>query len=266
MKRWLFFAFGVACHALFLATYAYLCGFVGGTVVPKSVDAPAGISPPLALTIDVALLGLFAVPHSVMARPAFKRWWTRFVPKPLERSVYVLVACASLIVLFAAWQPIGATVWDVRHPLGRAGLWLGFAVGWLLVPVVSLLLNHFDLFGTRQVWLHLRGRPYTPLPFHTPYLYRWVRHPLYVGWLIAFWSIPTMTAGHLLFAGVLTAYILIAIGHEERDLVDAYGEAYARYRKRVPMIVPRLRPTVAAAAAAGDRDAGMALASEEVAS
>ena len=205
--------------------------------MPKSLDsAPVG---PLgtSLLIDLGLLALFAVQHSVMARPAFKRGWTRIVPQPVERSTYVLASSLALILLFWQWRPLGGVVWDVQRPVGRALLYAGFAFGWLLVLVTTFLINHFDLFGLRQVWLHLRGRPYTPLPFKTPGPYRLVRHPLYVGWLFAFWSTPTMTATHLLFAVVTTAYILVAIQLEERDLVAAHPE-YAEYRARVPMLVP----------------------------
>jgi protein-S-isoprenylcysteine O-methyltransferase Ste14 len=204
------------------------------------------------------LLALFAVPHSVMARPAFKRWWTQFVPKPIERSVYVLIANLSVMLLMWQWRPIRPNVWDVQHPAGRALAYGLFAAGWLLVPVASLMINHFDLFGVRQVWLHLKGRPYTVLPFRTPLLYRLVRHPLYVGWITAFWATPTMSAGHLLLAGVWTAYMLVAIPIEERDLSDAFGEKYEQYRRSVPALVPRpaaprARPHGAIAARANGR-------------
>jgi protein-S-isoprenylcysteine O-methyltransferase Ste14 len=172
-----------------------------------------------------------------MARPAFKRVWTRIVPEPIERSTYVLASSLALILLFWQWRPLGGVVWDVQDPVGRALLLSGFAFGWLLVLVTTFLINHFDLFGLRQVWLHLRGRRYRPLPFKTPGPYRIVRHPLYVGWLFAFWATPTMTVTHLLFAVVTTSYILLAIRFEERDLVDAHPE-YSEYQKRVPMLVP----------------------------
>jgi methanethiol S-methyltransferase len=231
------FAYGVVSYAIFFITFLYAAGFVGNLMVPKSLDGtpvgPFGTS----LLIDLGLLGLFAVQHSVMARPAFKRAWTRIVPEPVERSTYVLASSLALILLFWQWQPLGGVVWDVQQPIGRALLHAGFAFGWLLVLVTTFLINHFDLFGLRQVWLHLRGRPYRPLAFKTPGPYRLVRHPLYVGWLFAFWSTPTMTATHLLFAAVTTTYILVAIRFEERDLVEAHPE-YAEYSSRVPMLVP----------------------------
>jgi methanethiol S-methyltransferase len=238
------FAYGVVSYAVFFVTFLYAAGFVGDLMVPKSLDAtpvgPLGTS----LLIDVALLGLFAVQHSVMARPAFKRMWTRIVPEPVERSTYVLASSLALILLFWQWRPHGGVVWNVEDPVGQALLYAGFAFGWLLVLVTTFLINHFDLFVLRQVWLHLRGRAYRPLPFTTPGPYRIVRHPLYVGWLFAFSAAPTMTVTHLLFAVVTTSYILLAIRFEERDLVDAHPE-YADYRKRVPMLVPVGRRTAA---------------------
>ncbi len=191
----------------------------------------------MALLIDAGLLGLFAIQHSVMARPAFKRWWTRIIPQEAERSTYTLLSSVALIVLFAFWQPLGGVVWQVESPIGQALLYAGCAFGWGLVLVSTFLINHFDLFGLRQVWLQLRRRPYTSLPFKTPVLYRYVRHPLYVGWFFAFWSTPTMTVTHLVFAIATAAYILIAIQLEERDLVKEHPE-YAQYKKRVPMLVP----------------------------
>lgn len=240
--RVLFFAYGVACHALFLATFAYMAGFVGNLLVPVSIDAaPAG---PIgeAVAIDLLLLALFAAQHSIMARPAFKRVWTRIVPQPIERSTYVLASCLVTILVMWQWRPIDIVLWDVQAPFARALLWALFAAGWLAIPAVSLLIDHFDLFGTRQVWLYLKGRVYTALPFRVPLVYKLVRHPLYVGWALAFWATPTMTAGHLLFAGVLTVYMVLAARVEERDLVAHFGDQYADYRRRVPMFVPRLKP------------------------
>jgi methanethiol S-methyltransferase len=240
--RFMFFAFGVASHALFLAVFLYMALFTGNLLVPKTIDFPApaaGASVGFAVLVNVLLLTLFTVPHSVMARPAFKRWWTCIIPAAIERSLYVLIANLCMILLMWQWRPIGAVIWDVPGPVGRALVWTLFGAGWLLVPVASLMINHFDLFGTRQVWLHFRDQAYTYLPFRTPMLYKVIRHPIYVGWIIAFWATPTMTAGHLLFAVFQTAYMLIAIPIEERDLVLAYGEKYEEYRARVPALIPR---------------------------
>ena len=237
MKRWLIFLYGVLSYAIFFGTFLYAIGFVGNLGVPKSIDSVRETSLPMALLINAGLLGLFAIQHSVMARPAFKRWWTRIIAKEAERSTYTLLSSLALIALFAFWEPIGGVVWHVESTVGQALLYAGFAFGWLLVLVSTFLINHFDLFGLRQVWLQLRRRPYTPLPFKTPVLYRYVRHPLYVGWFFAFWCTPTMTVAHLVFAIATTAYILIAIQLEERDLVAEHAE-YAQYRKRVPMLVP----------------------------
>jgi protein-S-isoprenylcysteine O-methyltransferase Ste14 len=240
MKRIAVFAYGLACYAIFFCTFLYAAGFVGGFLVPTTLDGEASAPLLQALLVNTLLLGVFAVQHSLMARPAFKRAWTRIVPEPMERSTYVLFSSLALIALFAFWQPMGGVVWDVQDPVGRAVLYALFAFGWLLVLVTTFLINHFDLFGLRQVWLYLRGKQYTPLRFVTPGPYRIVRHPLYVGWFFAFWATPTMTVAHLVFAMATTAYILIAIQLEERDLVRAHGMDYARYRQRVPMLVPRL--------------------------
>jgi len=238
MKRTAFFVYGVTGHLLFLATYAWLAGFVGNILVPRSIDSPASNSVPLAVAIDLGLIALFGLQHSIMARPAFKRVWTRIVPQPIERSTYVFAANAVTMLLMWQWSAIDLVVWDVRHPVGRWLLFGLFAVGGLMVPAVSLMINHFDLFGTRQVWLYLRGREYTPLPFRTPLLYSRVRHPLYVGLAILFWATPTMTAGHLLFAAGMTAYMMLAVVFEERDLIAYFGHQYVEYRRRVPMFVP----------------------------
>ena len=194
-----------------------------------------------ALLIDLALLGTFAIQHSLMARPYFKRWLTQFIPASAERSTYVLFSSVALIALFAWWEPIGGMVWDVADPVWRVVLYSLFAFGWGLVLLSTFLINHFDLFGLRQIWLQLRGRPYTALQFGTPGPYRLIRHPLYLGWFFAFWATPTMSVTHLVFALATTAYILIAIQLEERDLIDALGDDYRQYRARVPMIIPFMR-------------------------
>jgi protein-S-isoprenylcysteine O-methyltransferase Ste14 len=242
MQRKLFFLYGVACHALFLGVYGWMAAFVGNFsfgVLP-TIDGPRDGSLAAAVVINALLVALFGVQHSVMARPGFKQWWTRFVPQPIERSTYVLLSCAAMMLLMWQWRPMGGVVWEVTNPAGKWTLHALFALGWLGVPLVSLLINHFDLFGTRQVWLHLRGRSYEHLPFRTPLAYRVVRHPLYVGWMVAFWATPTMTAAHLLFAAAMTAYILIAIPLEERDLVAHFGQKYLEYRRRVGGLLPRI--------------------------
>jgi methanethiol S-methyltransferase len=238
LKRVAVFVYGVACYGAFFATFLYAVGFIGNLVVPKSMDSPAQMPFLYALGIDVLLLGIFAVQHSVMARPWFKRAWTRIVPEPAERSTYVLLSSLALIALFAFWQPLGGTVWDIQGLVARSLMYDFFGLGFGLVLMATFLINHFDLFGLRQVWLYLRGQPYTNLSFRTPLFYKYVRHPLYVGWMMAFWFTPTMSAAHLLFAFMTTAYMLIAIRWEENDLIMAHGEKYARYRETVPMLIP----------------------------
>jgi protein-S-isoprenylcysteine O-methyltransferase Ste14 len=241
LKRITILLYGLVSYAVFLATFLYAVGFIGNFGVPRTLDA--GPTRPFleSLAIDLGLLALFALQHSVMARPAFKRWFTRFVPEPAERSTYVLASSLALIVMFSFWQPLGGVVWSVDDAVLRGVLWGLFAFGWLLVLVSTFLINHFDLFGLRQVWLQMSGRPYTPLPFGTPGPYRYVRHPLYVGWFFAFWATPAMTVSHLVFAVMTTAYILVAIRLEERDLVAHFGESYRSYKTRVPMLIPFLR-------------------------
>ncbi|HEU4886791.1 MAG TPA: isoprenylcysteine carboxylmethyltransferase family protein [Thermoanaerobaculia bacterium] len=241
LKRIAFFVYGVLCYAIFLATFLYALGFIGGFGVPTTLDGPATGPLAISLVINAGLLALFAVQHSVMARPWFKERWTRIVPVPVERSTYVLLSSLALLLLFWQWRPLGGVVWSVSNPMGRAIVWSLFGFGWALVLVSTFLINHFDLFGLRQVWLSLRGRPYTSLTFRTPGPYRLVRHPLYVGWLFAFWMTPTMTFAHLLFAVMTTAYILVAIQLEERDLVRFHGDAYEQYRRSVPMLIPSSR-------------------------
>jgi protein-S-isoprenylcysteine O-methyltransferase Ste14 len=232
--------YGVISYAIFFATFLYAVGFVGGFLVPRSLDSAPERGVGAALLIDAALLGLFALQHSVMARPAFKAWLTRFVPEPAERSTYVLMSSLALIAMFRFWEPIGGVVWSVQNPLGAALLHGGFAFGWLTVLITTFLINHFDLFGLRQVWKFFRGENYVALKFVTPGPYKLVRHPLYVGWLFAFWFTPEMTVAHLVFAILTTAYILIAIQLEERDLVTFHGADYEEYRRKTPMLVPKL--------------------------
>jgi len=238
MKRWSVFAYGVSAYVLFLGTFVYALGFVGNFLVPKSMDSAREGSLGAALAVNLGLLSLFAVQHSLMARRGFKEWLTRRLPEPAERSTYVLASSLALILLFAFWRPLGGVVWEVTEPLARGVVLALFAFGWLLVLASTFLINHFDLFGLRQVWLYLRARPYTRLAFRTPGPYRLVRHPLYVGWLFAFWAAPMMTVTHLFFAVVTTAYILVAIQLEEQDLVHAFGATYAGYKRRVPMLIP----------------------------
>lgn len=243
MRRKLFFAYGVAAHALFFVVYAWMAAFVGNFsfgILP-TIDGPRSGSLLGAVSIDVALIALFGIQHSVMARPTFKRWWTRIIPAPIERSTYVMISNVLMILLMWQWRPIGGAVWDVKAPVLRAALYGLFAAGWLMVPAVSLMISHFDLFGTRQVWLHLKGKEYSHLAFRTPMAYRAVRHPLYVGWMIAFWATPTMTVTHLLFAVLFSAYILIAIPFEERNLVAHYGALYETYRRNVGGLVPKMK-------------------------
>ena len=240
-KRIAFFIYGTLSYVSFLGSFLYAIGFIGNFGVPTTLDGVAAGSLAIALAIDVGLLGFFAIQHSVMARKWFKEAGTRIVPKPLERSTYVLFSSLALILLFWQWQPLGGVVWSIEDPLAQFILRGLFAFGWGLVLVSTFLINHFDLFGMRQVWLYLLDRPYTALRFGTPGPYRLVRHPLYVGWLFAFWSTPTMTLAHLLFSVATTAYILIAIQLEERDLVREHGDSYDAYRRSVPMLIPFTR-------------------------
>ena len=237
-KRLLFFAYGLMSYMIFLGTFLYAIAFVGGFGVPSRLDGPLTASLPAALAIDCGLLTLFAVQHSVMARRWFKERWTKIVPPAVERSTYVLCASLALLLLFWQWRPIGIQVWSVGNAIGQAILWTLFAAGWGTVLTMTFYINHFDLFGLRQVWLPLTGKRYTPLAFRTPLPYRIVRHPLYFGFLLAFWMTPNMTLAHLVFALATTAYIVTAIQFEERDLLTEHGSAYERYRRIVPMLLP----------------------------
>jgi len=255
MQRVLVFIYGVVAYALFFATFLYAIGFVGNLFVPKAIDSAPQVPFIQALLVNLGLLGLFAVQHSLMARPFFKRWLTRFIPQAAERSTFVVASSLALITLFAFWQPMGGVIWSIENPQAQILLHVAFAFGWLLVLVSTFLINHFDLFGLRQVWLNLHKKPYTQLRFGTPVLYRLVRHPLYLGFILGFWATPVMTVAHLVFALATTGYILIAIQLEEHDLMNAHPE-YAEYRRKVPMLIPFLgrrkgrAPATAAAARA----------------
>lgn len=247
MGRTAVLVYGLVCYAVFFLTFLYLIAFVGDLALPKTIDATAGAwawtlvaDPVRALVIDLLLLGLFAVQHSVMARPGFKRWLTRQIPEAAERSTYVLASSIVLIALFVFWQPLPQSVWSITDPVGAAFLWALFATGWVTVLASTFLIDHFELFGLRQVWCHWRDRSFEPPPFQMTGLYRIVRHPLMFGFLVGFWAIPQMSVGHLLFAAANTAYILLGVTLEERGLMRVHGQAYADYRRQVPMVVPGL--------------------------
>jgi methanethiol S-methyltransferase len=238
MGRFRSLLYGVAAYAVFFVTFLYAMGFVEGMVVPKAIDTgPAGPVLP-ALLVNLALLSIFAVQHSVMARPQFKRWWTQFVPPAIERSTYVLLASLALILLFWQWRPMPTVIWQVADPTFATALVVLSFVGLGLALLSTFLINHFELFGLHQVYNNMTGRGAATPTFKTPFLYKFVRHPLYLGFIIAFWATPVMTQGHLLFAAVTTAYIFVGILFEEHDLIELFGEQYRRYRQQVPMIVP----------------------------
>lgn len=234
----LVFAYGLICYLIFFATFLYAVGFVGNMVVPKSVDGPPAESLSQALFINIVLLGIFGLQHSIMARPGFKRAWQRIIPEPIERSTFVLFSSLALILLFWQWRPIDGFAWNIENEALRIVFWAVFFIGWGMVLLSTFLINHFDLFGLRQVYLYLKGSEYQPIGFRTPMLYKLVRHPIMLGFIIAFWATPTMSGGHLLFAVVTTAYILVAIQFEERDIMKVHGPDYEKYRKQVSMILP----------------------------
>jgi len=241
MSRFGIFVYGVLSYVVFLAVFLYGIGFIGGFLTPTTLDSAPTSTLGWALTVDLGLLAAFAIQHSGMARPAFKSWWTRIVPEAAERSTYVLLSSLALAVLYVFWEPIGGVVWHVQDGIARNSIIGLYLFGWLLLLYTTFLIDHFDLFGLKQVWRRLSNKAYRAPVFRTPSLYKVVRHPLYIGWLTIFWAAPTMTVAHLIFAVATTAYILIAIRFEERDLVSAFGPVYVDYRARTPMLIPRLR-------------------------
>jgi protein-S-isoprenylcysteine O-methyltransferase Ste14 len=238
MGKIIAFCYGLAAYLVFFFTFLYAIGFVTGLGVPKTIDTGTIVPLGEALVVNVLLMSLFAVQHSVMARPQFKEWWTQFVPATVERSTYVLLASCALILLFWQWRPIPTVVWEVADPKLAMTIIGVSLVGWLLVLASTFMINHFELFGVHQVVNNLSGRPVVAPHFKTPALYKLVRHPIYLGFIIAFWAAPVMTVGHLLFAAVTTAYIFVGIALEERDLVKLFGDEYIRYRQRVSMLIP----------------------------
>ena len=242
MGRFFAFAYGIAAYLFFSITFAYAAFFVAGVAVPKTIDSGIATPPLIAAVIDLGLMALFAVQHSVMARQSFKRWWTKFVPPPIERSTYVLASSIVLALLLWQWRPIPEPVWAMQNTSWSAAIWILAAAGWIIVALSTFLISHFELFGLSQVLRHLMRAEPEPAQFRTPLFYRFVRHPLYLGFTIAFWAAPVMSAGHLLFAVVTTAYIFVGASLEERDLVSAFGEAYRRYQAKVPMIFPWKKP------------------------
>jgi methanethiol S-methyltransferase len=242
MSRAASLGFAIACYAIFFATFLYLIVFVGGfAFAGRTVDLGPEARPAVAAVIDVFLIALFGLQHSVMARQGFKRAWSRTVPPQIERSVYVLAASIMLMILFLGWRPIDNIVWNVTSPLLTDLLWAAFWIGWLTVLLSTFLINHFELFGLQQAWFHVRGQEAAAPQFRQPLLYKWVRHPLYLGFFLAFWATPEMTAGHLLLALGMSTYMLIAIRYEEHDLVGLFGKDYERYRNEVGMLTPRFR-------------------------
>lgn len=241
MKKILILIYGVIAYFAFFGTILYAIGFVGNLVVPKTIDGSPQLALLQAILINAFLLLLFALQHSIMARPAFKAWWTRIIPEPMERSTFVLLASLCLMLMMWQWQPIGGVIWSVKSEIFRTVLLVLYLAGWAIVFISTFLINHFDLFGLRQVWLYATGKKYKSLPFRVPLFYRFVRHPLYFGFLIAFWSTPEMTIAHLLFTVLTTGYILTAIKFEEKDLITHFGEKYLNYRAWVPKIIPFIK-------------------------
>lgn len=238
MGRLFFSVYAILAYILFLIAFLYAIGFVGNLLVPKSIDSGQEQTLLTALVINCSLLTLFAVQHSLMARPAFKRWWTKVIPQPIERSTYVLLSSLILLLLYWQWVPLKTIVWHIEEPIASGLIWGLFVIGWLIVLLSTFMINHFDLFGLRQVWLHWRKKDYTDVPFVRFGFYNFVRHPLMLGFIIAFWATPVMTMGHLLFSVMVTAYILVALQLEERDLVRHIGDGYRQYQQEVPMLIP----------------------------
>lgn len=241
MGKLLIFLYGVVSYLIFFAAFLYAIGFVGNLAVPKGIDDGVAGAPVTAVVVNVVLLGIFALQHSIMARPGFKKWWVTIIPQPMERSTFVLLSSLALALIFWQWQPLPGVVWATSG-VSAAILWGLFVVGWVVVLLSTLMIGHFELFGLRQVYLHLRAMKPAPHSFVTPGFYAFVRHPIMTGFIIAFWAIPVMTWGHLLFAAVTTAYILVALQLEERDLIAHFGERYRQYRQQVPMLIPWMRP------------------------
>jgi protein-S-isoprenylcysteine O-methyltransferase Ste14 len=238
MKKTFFLLYGIVAYVIFFGTFCYAVGFVSSLIVPKNIDSTPQSPLMFALLVNAGLLSLFALQHSIMARPAFKQWWTKFVPEPIERSTYVLLASLCLILLFWKWEPIGGVIWQVESQTAKMLLVSLSMLGFGIVLVSTFLINHFDLFGLRQVWMYFTGKKYEALHFRTPFFYKYVRHPLYLGFMIAFWATPTMTAAHLFFAIMTTGYMLTAIQFEENDLIKHFGARYLDYKRSAPMLIP----------------------------
>ena len=238
MKRTIYLLYGVICYFIFFGTFLYAIGFIGNIFVPKSIDSSAGGPLAEGLLINFALLAVFALQHSIMARKGFKKIWTKIIPTPLERSTYTLFSSLALILLFWQWRPLGGIIWNIQDPSFAFILQILCGFGFLIVLITTFLINHFDLFGLRQVWLYFRQKKYTPLGFTTPGPYKLIRHPLYFGWLLAFLATPIMTVAHLVFFIGTAAYIFVAIKFEENDLISEHGKRYINYKKSVPMILP----------------------------